>query len=115
MRRISIYSRFKAADPALWILVVREIAHCETVDGRFVCRGKRFARTRTRACTCTAGAASSPANASEAALVCRGVSPADRNRLGPHAAEALFACATIHFTRQRRAAERFAAGDQRQP
>ena len=44
MRLISIYSRFKAADPALSILATHENAYCETADGRFICRRTRLAR-----------------------------------------------------------------------
>jgi len=55
----------------------------------------------------------------EAALVCRGVSPTDRNRtvrsVRPRAAAPVSACSTIHLVRQYRAAQCFVAGNQREP
>src|ERR1700722_19368544 len=113
MRLISIYSKFKAADPALSILATRESAHCEIADGRFVCRRKRLARVDTRVDACTAHSRS---NTPKAALVCRGVSGVRRREaFGPRTATALPACSNLYLVRQHRAAQRFAAGNQRQP
>ncbi len=89
MRRVSIYSRCKAAGPALSISVAREIAYCEIADGRFICRSTdcRDALPGTRTGTGTgvqpvsrsAGRRHKPA-ALKAALVCRGISGTDRSR-----------------------------------
>src|ERR1700722_14800621 len=131
MRLISIYSKFKAAAPALSILATRESAHRETADGRFVCRRKRLARIDIRVDIRVAirvdayggagadayvdpRAANNRPNPSKATLVCRGVSGVRRcATLGPRAATALPACSNLYLVRQHRAAQRFAAGNQR--
>src|SRR5271163_609274 len=114
MKCISIYSRCRAADPALSIY--------EITDGGFICRRHtRIARDATLRASgleggrCAADAADRKLRACEPALVCRGISGVDRYRpFCRRTAAALPPCPNIHLPRQHRTAQCLAVGNQGQ-